>query len=232
VTSQAWQVAERCPLGFTLREVWAGKTLARTYMNWELARRVRLAGSVLDLGAGDRPSYWRFIARPTRLTLVDIDINARPSLVASLETGLPLASERFDAVLAFNVFEHIYRSAALARETHRVLRRGGRLYCSVPFLVPIHADPYDFFRYTGWTLQNLLGEAGYEDVKVVAYGGYFAALAEHLNRVATFAPLRTSVAATCLAMERMFERGTTGTRNAGRFVLGYYAEGIKRSPSS
>ena len=196
-------------------------------MNHEIARCVRLHGRVLDLGAGDHPSYWRFVAKPEDLVSIDIDIANRPSVVASLETGLPLESSRFDAALAFNVFEHVYAGQTLAREIARVLKPGARLYCSVPFLVPIHADPYDFFRYTGWALSNLLRDAGFVDVSVRAYGGYFAALAEHVNRVNRFAPLRASVVLGCMALDRLLERAAGSERTAGRFVLGYFAEGVK-----
>lgn len=227
--TQVWRVAEPVPMGLALREAWAGKTLSRTMMNNEIRRRVRLQpGRVLDIGAGDRPSYWRFLDRPPDVVTVDIDTSARPSVVSSLERGLPLADGMFQNALAFNVFEHIYEGRQLAGEVLRVLAPGGRLFCSVPFLVPIHADPYDFFRYTGWGLSNLFTQAGFADVRVTAYGGYFAALAEHLNRFNNFPPMRSGIVLGCLLTERLFDRATGGgARNAGRFVLGYFVEAVR-----
>ena len=222
-----WSTAEPCPARLAIRETWAGKTLSRTFMNCELSRRVTLNGHVLDIGAGDRPSYWRFVARPLRLTTLDIERSNRPSLVASLERPLPLKAACMDTVIALNVFEHVYGGAALARELHRVLRPGGRLFCSVPFLVPIHADPYDFVRYTGWALQRLFRDAGFSDVRVVAYGGYFAALAEHVNRFNRVAILRAATVLVSATLDRVLDRAIGRQRNGGRFVLGYYAEGTK-----
>lgn len=226
--NQVWQVADRCPLGLAAREAWRGKTVSRTMMNCEIRRRVRLRpGRVLDIGAGDRPSYWRFLEKPAGVITVDIDAGSTPSVVASLERGLPLAAGEFDNVLAFNVFEHIYGAHALAREVFRVLKPEGRLFCSVPFLVPIHADPYDFFRYTGWTLSRMFRDAGFADVVVTAYGGYFASLAEHVNRFNGLAPLRSAVVGASLLADRVLDRVAGGSRNAGRFVLGYFVEGEK-----
>lgn len=196
-------------------------------MNCELSRRVKLGGHVLDIGAGDRPSYWRFIEKPQRLTTLDIDPLSHPRIVASLEVPLPLKRECMDAVVALNVFEHVYGGVALASEIYRVLRPGGRIFCSVPFLVPIHADPYDFVRYTGWALHRLLGDAGFSRVTVVAYGGYFATLAEHVNRFNRLAIFRAAMVLLCTTLDRVLDRGIGRHRNAGRFVLGYYAEGVK-----
>lgn len=222
-----WSTAEPCPARLAIRETWTGKTLSRTFMNCELSRRVKLNGHVLDIGAGDRPSYWRFVEKPSHLTTLDIDRSNRPSLVASLEWPLPLKAGCMDAVVALNVFEHVYGGAALARELHRVLRPGGRLFCSVPFLVPIHADPYDFVRYTGWALQRLFSDAGFSGVQVVAYGGYFAALAEHVNRFNRIAILRAATVLVSTTLDRALDRAIGRQRNGGRFVLGYYAEGTK-----
>ncbi len=222
-----WSTAEPCPTRLAIRETWSGKTLSRTFMNCELARRVKLDGRVLDIGAGDRPSYWRFVEKPAHLTTLDIDRSSRPSVVASLEQPLPLKGACMDAVVALNVFEHVYGGAALSRELHRVLRPGGRLFCSVPFLVPIHADPYDFVRYTGWALHRLFTDAGFSRVEVVAYGGYFAALTEHVNRFNRLAVLRAAAVLASTVLDRILDRAVGRHRNAGRFVLGYYAEGTK-----
>ena len=196
-------------------------------MNCELSRRVKLSGHVLDLGAGDRPSYWRFVEKPRHLTTLDIDRLSRPAIVASLEVTLPLQAACVDVVVALNVFEHVYGGASLAHEIHRVLRPGGRIVCSVPFLVPIHADPYDFVRYTGWALHRLFSDAGFSGIHVVAYGGYFAALAEHVNRFNRLAVLRAATVLVSSVLDRILDRAVGRHRNAGRFVLGYYAEGTK-----
>ena len=227
-SQRAWTTADPCPIKLAIAEAWAGKTLARTFMNCELTRRVKLDGHILDIGAGDRPSYWRFVKRPARLTTLDINRDARPAIVASLETSLPLRNGCVDGVVALNVFEHVYGGAPLAREIERVLRPGGRLFCSVPFLVPIHADPYDFLRYTGWALNRLLFDAGFSQVRVVAYGGYFSAMAEHLNRFNRLAVLRVVSVLVTASLDRLLDRIIGRDRNGGRFVLGYYAEGTKR----
>ncbi len=93
--------------------------------------------------------------------------------------------------------------------------------------MPIHADPYDFLRYTGWALHRLMDDAGFIAVDVVAYGGYFSTLAEHLNRFNRIAIFRAATVVFTTALDGLLDRVVGRDRNAGRFVLGYYVEGIK-----
>ena len=37
----------------------------------------------------------------------------------------------------------------------------------------VHADPYDYWRYTRWTLERLLVDAGFSNVVVTSDGGLF-----------------------------------------------------------
>jgi SAM-dependent methyltransferase len=220
-------IAAPCPLTLVLKETWMGKSLARTFMNHVVAQRVRLDGASLDIGAGDAPSYWRFATRPRVLVRIDGDRAARPTLLASLEQPLPVRSNAFDGAVAFNVFEHIYDGRQLASEIHRVLKPGGVLYCSVPFLVPIHADPHDYFRYSGAALRQLLCEAGFGAVQVWAYGGYFSVLGTHLSRLLRFRLLRVSSVAICHSLDSGLDRIWGARRNRGTYVLGYFAQASK-----
>lgn len=63
---------------------------------------------------------------------------------------LPFADASFDTAVSLDCIEHI-RPEELPvyfAEIHRVLRPGGRLLLSAPFVYPEHCMPYDYQRFT------------------------------------------------------------------------------------
>lgn len=87
--------------------------------------------------------------------------------------SLPFRISSVDAVLMREILEHIHSPVEAIAEAHRVLRPGGILCGSVPFMFPVHADPSDYFRYTGEGLRHLL--KAFRAAKVVAHGNHFGA---------------------------------------------------------
>lgn len=132
-----------------------------------------IRGDVLDCGCGNAPFVQVYGANADHLVLVDRAAGL-PFLDArvDLDRGLPFRGASFDAVLLSDVLEHVPRPSDLLEELHRVLRPGGRLLLSVPFLYPVHEAPYDFFRYTEFGLRALLAGAGFRLDHLASMGGY------------------------------------------------------------
>ena len=53
-----------------------------------------------------------------------------------------------DTLICLNVLEHIEDSGPVLDELNRVLKPGGELVLSIPFLYPLHDEPRDFVRLT------------------------------------------------------------------------------------
>ena len=85
--------------------------------------------------------------------------------------GLPFRSGSFDVVLATEVLEHVTDAEAAAEEIRRVLRPGGSLLATVPFIYPVHEAPYDFRRFTHHGLRSLVERHGFVDATVSPKGG-------------------------------------------------------------
>lgn len=79
----------------------------------------------------------------------------------------PLKQEAFDIVLAEQVLEHVDWPFRAARNVYEMLRPGGWFVVSTPFLIRIHAYPYDSTRWTTRGLKNLLVEAGFSPERIV-----------------------------------------------------------------
>jgi len=103
--------------------------------NW-LAPRVG-GGSVLEIGPGLRPT-----APVATSTFIDASphaldrLSARGGRTAQVAESLPFPDRSFDAVLAFEVLEHVEDDTGLLGEMARVSRHGAVLVLSTP----VHAS--------------------------------------------------------------------------------------------
>ena len=83
------------------------------------------------------------------VTYVNIDRSTEPDIVADA-SSIPLPNESYDVVILGEILEHVLEPKTVLREAKRLLRQGGKMLVTVPFMFPIHADPYDFARYTDY----------------------------------------------------------------------------------
>lgn len=71
--------------------------------------------------------------------------------------------ERFDLIIADQVFEHLKWPLRAARNVYAMLRPGGHFIIATPFLLRVHASPIDCNRWTETGLSCLLQEAGFSE---------------------------------------------------------------------
>lgn len=154
---------------------WA-RLLRRTpiHPQWLLGRRQipmgleNATGLVLDIGAADR---WIAAHLPETTSYVALDYpatgnefyNARPDIFADA-CHLPVANGCVDSVVCLEVIEHVPDAALAVKEIARVLKPGGRAWISMPFLYPVHNEPFDFQRYTEFGLRRDMARAELEVV--------------------------------------------------------------------
>jgi SAM-dependent methyltransferase len=105
-------------------------------------------GWILDCGAGSRPYRTRHV--------VNLEIEDYFSTdVLAVGEALPFADNVFDAAVSLAVLEHVRDPFQCARELLRVVKPGGEIVCSVPFLQPVHGFPSHFYNMTREGLENL-----------------------------------------------------------------------------
>lgn len=95
---------------------------------------------------------------------------------ADLARGLPFRSSAFDSAICTEVLEHVPDASFVLAELARVVRRGGALVVSVPFVFHYHADPEDYVRFTPAGLREELTRAGFAVETIVSIGGRLSAL--------------------------------------------------------
>jgi SAM-dependent methyltransferase len=118
-------------------------------------------GRWLDLGAGS--GVHREIFGPWALEYVAVDPAPRGGgVVPAVGEALPFRDGSFDTVVISEVLEHVREPAAVLGEALRVVRPGGALLVTVPFVFYEHEAPNDFRRYTRGGLTSELVRAGFD----------------------------------------------------------------------
>jgi SAM-dependent methyltransferase len=97
------------------------------------------------------------------------------------EATIPLVDKSVESALATEVFEHCPEPEKVMREAFRVLKPGGLLFFTVPFLWPLHCVPYDEYRYTPFALQRHLQNSGFAEIRLKPLGGWDASVAQLLG---------------------------------------------------
>lgn len=137
-------------------------------------------GVLLDVGCGRMP--YRKEIEPLVTKYIGLDHpeasrlyqNARvkPDIYADANS-IPSKNNTYDTVVLFEVLEHVPYAMDVLPELYRVLKPGGYLIGSIPFMYPIHDRGFDFARYTEDALKLMLKKSGFSIKAVIPHGTFF-----------------------------------------------------------
>lgn len=85
--------------------------------------------------------------------------------------------EEADIVFCEQVLEHVVDPVQAARNLHSLLRPGGYAVVSVPFMVRIHKEPEDYWRFSQAGLRVLLERAGFHVERTDDWGNRLVVVA-------------------------------------------------------
>lgn len=144
----------------------------------ELKARVRnyVHGRTIDIGCGIKP--YKNMLMPYATDHIGLD-HRNPlcdkSNVDIYGTAyrIPFRHNSFDSALCTGVLEHLEEPELALIECCRVLKEGGVVIYSVPFIWHLHDEPRDFFRYSKYGLKYLFEKAGFQIVEIRALSGFW-----------------------------------------------------------
>ncbi len=125
-----------------------------------------MSGRLLDVGCGSKPYRSLFTVDAYIGLDIDSESSRQRAVAEHLYDGgvFPFSDCSFDSVLCNQVLEHVFNPDEFLGEIARVLKPGGRLLLTVPFVWDEHEQPNDYARYTSFGLHALLNKQGLEPV--------------------------------------------------------------------
>jgi len=174
------------------RETRRGKTIARTLFNLEIAERMKnLNGTIVDLGSGLNPSHERFWQiKLEKFIRVDINEETKPDIIADLNKPLPFSDNFADSVFLFNVVYILENPSITLREINRILKPGGRIFLTSPFIFNEAKEPADYWRFTSGALDKLLKESDFKNISIQPVGERFSAAVYLISPFLFFWPIK------------------------------------------
>lgn len=124
----------------------------------------RIEGRVVDIGCGSRP--YESLFKTSEYIGLELDtpenrLTKKADVYYDGKT-FPFEPNSFDGAVCNQVLEHVFEPDAFMREIARILRTGGKLLLTVPFVWDEHEQPRDFGRYSSFGLRALLERNGFE----------------------------------------------------------------------
>lgn len=137
-----------------------------------------VTGDVLDVGAGNVVRYEHLFPSVRSYIKMDTVPSEHIDLVGSAES-IPASEGSFDTIFCTQVLGDVFDVKKAVEECHRVLKQGGCIVFTESFMNESHDEPYDFWRFTKFSMEKLLLDAGFSDVEVNQRGGFFTVKAQY-----------------------------------------------------
>ena len=189
-----------------IRAGFGGKSIGRALFNDSVARHcAHMSGRVLDIAGGASPGYVTLL--PREIDLVRTNYLASDGVTrVDFNEPLPFDDRSFDSVLFYNAIYIAERPDTLLREIVRVLKPGGTLYLSSPFIANEMPEPHDYVRFTAEGLERVCRGAGFSNISIHRYGERGSAAMGLLAPFLVFNVLRGLAYPCALALDALVPR--------------------------
>lgn len=186
-----------------------------------------IGGNVLDIGCGPVPYYEVYKAKATSITCVDWAESVHGTeyvdrFVDLNEPGpLPFDAQTFDSIVASDMVQHLKRPEEFFRELARVLKPGGKLFVSAPFIYWMSEYPHEYHHLSEFALRHMALSAQLQVVHLSSYGGNADVLMDSLNKLM---PIGLANRFFLLFSELIIRTGwprQNRARTKDRYALGY-----------
>lgn len=165
------------PLHYSIRRSYVDKFLLKNVAG------IAVGSLILDLGGQkyNKRGYFDLEKINSKIVYLNISKSKGTDIQADAST-IPIKENCFDAVICCELLEHIQDPIVVLIQIKRVLKKGGKLFLTVPFLYRIHSDPYDYGRYTDQYWKTSLNDLGFNNIIIEKHGLFWSVLVDFLRQ--------------------------------------------------
>jgi SAM-dependent methyltransferase len=124
---------------------------------------------IIDIGGGDRAKYKKLL-KYDEYHSINIIEDMDPTWLLDSQQELPKEALDYDLAISFNTLEHIFSPIQVIKNMYDLLKDDGKIVIITPFLIQLHACPYDFGRPTANWYFQALKESGFKDIQIIKLG--------------------------------------------------------------
>ena len=144
------------------------------------ANKVFIKGKSLEFGAYKNQSknFSSYLKGEKNFQYTNLKKDKKNNILgADLNQKLKFKSNYYQNLIIFNVLEHLINPTKSLKELNRILKKGGLLIGSTPFLYQVHGAPNDYLRFTTDYLIYEFKKKNFKAiyVKELGYGPFLAA---------------------------------------------------------
>ncbi len=139
------------------------------------SHRHLIRGKVIDIGGKrvKKRGLFDIDKLGVEVTYVNIEKKDEPDILSDA-ASIPLPDNSFDTAILAELLEHVPEPKAVLKEAYRLLKPDGVALITAPFMVGIHADPYDYGRYTETFWRKVAQDLGFKVTEIEKQGTMFA----------------------------------------------------------
>lgn len=135
-----------------------------------------MRGVMLDIGCGKKP--YRDLFDVEQYLGIDIENEGHRNDTSFVDLfydgrNIPFDNEYFDSAYTSEVLTHISDIEPVIAEIHRVLKMGGKILITVPYIWHENEQPNDAVRYTSFGIVKLLERHNFKVLVQQKAGNYF-----------------------------------------------------------
>lgn len=165
-----------------------GYSVRRYFVDKFLFENIQIfpdSSKIIDIGGYQNKQRGFFSINKYNIDVktANIDNNTNPDILCDA-TNIPVADNTFDGAVITEVLEHVSNPEKMLEEARRIIKPGGQVLITVPFLYPQHADPYDYGRYTESYWRQLADRLKFEIAKLEYQGNIYAVIADLIKILA------------------------------------------------